>query len=63
MAINTRQKEYIQPVKHHGATVMGVTSIPAHPLKCVVSRTTRGALVIHTVKQLLHLLRTKYNET
>jgi hypothetical protein len=49
-------------VKHCGVTVMGIVSILVHPLKCVVPRTARGAPVIHTDKQPLHLPRTECNE-
>jgi hypothetical protein len=49
-------------VKHHIATVMGVVSIPMHPLKFDVSKTVRSAPVIYMVKQLLHLSRTEYIE-
>jgi hypothetical protein len=30
---------------------MSVILIPVHPLKCIISRTVRGAPVIHMVKQ------------
>jgi hypothetical protein len=46
-------------VKHCGATVIDVVSIPVHPLECVISRTARRVSVIHTAKQLLHLSRMK----
>jgi hypothetical protein len=48
-------------VKHCGAIVMGVVSIPVHPLKCVILRTARNVPVIHMVEKLLHLPRTKFN--
>jgi hypothetical protein len=37
--------------------------ITAHPLKCVILRTTHGAPIVNTVQQPLHLPRMKYNET
>jgi hypothetical protein len=49
-------------VKHHTATVMGVLSTPAQPLKCVALRTMHRASVIQTVKQTIQLFRKRYTE-
>jgi hypothetical protein len=46
MGSNARRKEYLYPMKHRDATIMGVISIAMHPLKCDVSEIAHGALVI-----------------
>jgi hypothetical protein len=49
-------------MKHRATTVMGVLLTPAHPLKCVASRTVYHASVIQTVKQTVQLFRKMYTE-
>jgi hypothetical protein len=50
-------------MKHRGAIVMGVVSIDAHPLECVVSRIAHRMPVIQTIKQNVQLFRERYTET
>jgi hypothetical protein len=44
-------------MKDHGASVMGVASIVARPLKSDVSKTMHSAPIISRVKQLFQTLR------
>jgi hypothetical protein len=54
------RKEYLKPVKHRGATVMGAISIPARLLACTVLKTVCSVPVIQIVKQPFQLPRMKY---
>jgi hypothetical protein len=58
-----RTKKIFIAKKHHNATVMGVVSIPVHPLMHVALKTMHHAQVIQTVKQTVQLFREKYTET
>jgi hypothetical protein len=62
MSSGAKRKEYLYPVKHRGGTTMGVISIPAHPLQCVVLKIVRSASVIQTVKKPIQLFKEKYKE-
>jgi hypothetical protein len=46
-------------MKRHAATVMGVLSIPARPLECIVLRIVHRVPVIQTVKQTVQPFREK----
>jgi hypothetical protein len=63
MTISARGRGYLYSVKRRTTTVMGVLSIPAHPLECVASITVHTASVIQTVKQAGQHSRERYPET
>jgi hypothetical protein len=49
-------------MKRRTATVMGVLSAPAHPLKCVALIAVHCAWVTQTIKQTVQLFRKRYTK-